>query len=195
MNSFWLHHQNFILKQIVLFILLWMFSRIGDYVFYHDKVQKIAILLAVVDNLTHICLGAISWLIVISFENFTSEKITYILMCAFCAGAIDIDHFLAAKSFSLSAAVSLPCRPPFHNSTLMILGIASYISAMRYKNCASQEYIGWIILVAIVSHHLRDSLHRGLWLWPWNTKMDIISSSVIVKFCNYHVKNSHLIVN
>lgn len=51
---------------------------------------------------------------------------------------------------------------------------------MAYSKTA---YIGWILLVAVISHHLRDSLHRGLWLWPVHTKPIERITCLILTYC------------
>lgn len=29
--------------------------------------------------------------------------------------------------------------------------------------------LGWILLAALLSHHIRDSTRRGFWMWPFGT--------------------------
>ncbi|GFT95778.1 transmembrane protein 267 [Nephila pilipes] len=127
--------------------------------------------------MTHICLGIISWLIVTSYETFSGNYIWQSLLCGLFAGLIDMDHFLMAKSFKFKDAINLSSRPPFHNTTLMLTFAGCLILVMHFKGSELMENLGWYILVAVTSHHLRDAQRHGLWIWPFTTKS--------INFINY----------
>ena len=81
---------------------------------------------------------------------------------------MDLDHFLSAKSFKLDKALSLPSRPPFHNTPLtFLLAFVIYIAVYWTVNDQKLSLMSALSLVnAWISHQLRDALRRGLWLYP-----------------------------
>ncbi|GIY93036.1 transmembrane protein 267 [Caerostris extrusa] len=105
-----------------------------------------------------------------------------VYFCGLIAGSIDLDHFLMAKSLKFKDAINLSSRPPFHNTTLMAMLAIFLISLTHLKGNELCEYIGWYILVATISHHLRDALRHGLWIWPWTTKVLHFISYLILSY-------------
>lgn len=97
----------------------------------------------------------------------------------------NIDHlFIIALLFLfIQDALNLSSRPPFHNTTLMFISILSFIIIMYATGYLKLSYVGWILLVAVISHHLRDSLHRGLWLWPVQLKPMKRFSCLLLTYC------------
>jgi hypothetical protein len=77
------------------------------------------------------------------------------------ATLIDIDHFIAARSFSLVAALNLPMRPASHSLSfaLGLLGITLLASR--------RPALSYLIFAAPASHILRDASGGGIPLfWP-----------------------------
>lgn len=91
----------FLLKQCAFFGILLGVSIIGDLFLYSRVIQNNLYLRCVTDNLTHFCLGIISWLIVTSYEKFSVRLVFKSLICGIFASLIDVDHFLMAKSLNL----------------------------------------------------------------------------------------------
>ncbi|GBM61836.1 Transmembrane protein 267 [Araneus ventricosus] len=160
----------FYIKQASYIICLLALSHYADIVLSLEAIHKNISLRCITDNLTHICLGIISWLIVCSYDSSSTTHVYQSLLCGLFAGLVDLDHFLMAKSLKFKDAISLSSRPPFHNTTFVAMFAISLILVMHFKGNELFENIGWYILVAAISHHLRDAQRRGLWLWPWRTR-------------------------
>jgi hypothetical protein len=95
---------------------------------------------------------------------------------------VDIDHFVAAGSLSLSAATNLPSRPWGHClfTGLIVsvaLGAVSWLAGMIDKpknNCKPSEparfsqhwpaRVTLLIFTSYLAHLLRDAVRRGLWI-------------------------------
>ena len=60
---------------------------------------------AITDNVIHAIIGALVWLTV------TADRLTWLVLaqtvlCALLSSAIDVDHFIAASSFTLEVAIN-----------------------------------------------------------------------------------------
>jgi hypothetical protein len=97
------------------------------------------------------------------FDIQAETRKTIALFCLFFFTAVllDLDHFIAAWSFSISDALALKLRPPSHSLTFA--AIVGLISALISKNLA----ISWGMFAALASHILRDA-SGGITpiLWP-----------------------------
>lgn len=62
---------------------------------------------ALCDNCTHALVAALSWLIVCVWSRYKNLNQIYVetFACAFIASAIDLDHFLVARSTNLKVFV------------------------------------------------------------------------------------------
>lgn len=97
-----------LLRQMLLFVLLSLLFTASRDLMVLDSIQKIPWRRAICDNLSHITLGFLSWLIVICLEKACRPwHIVYCLLCGFFAGVVDVDHFLMAKSLRLSVSSKL----------------------------------------------------------------------------------------
>lgn len=126
---------------------------------------------AIVDNFSHAAIGFLTWLGVLCAEPSFKIKshILEFLLCAIVSSIIDLDHFIEAKSFSLKDAVSISNRP-FMHCTSTTLSAIIVILCFAYKlNIFWLYQFGWILIAAVVSHHVRDSSRRGFWLWPFGS--------------------------
>ncbi|RMG46664.1 MAG: hypothetical protein D6723_16885, partial [Acidobacteria bacterium] len=64
---------------------------------------------------------------------------------------IDIDHFIAAGSFSFDEAIALGCRPWTHSLTFAALcGLIVWLIGKRRRT-------GLVVMVALASHVIRDA--------------------------------------
>lgn len=83
--------------------------------------------------------------------------IAYVLGCA-----LDVDHFIPALGGqpSLDGAMRLGQRPAGHAVLAVI--IASGLAAALWRRTP----LWALVFVAWGTHQLRDSIRRGLWLWP-----------------------------
>ena len=110
------------------------------------------------DNGSHSLIGVLSYL-VFSIPNIS---ISNLFLCGFISSIIDIDHFISAKSLSLTDAVSLTKRPFLHNTTtLFIINLLLLFYFIIYK--PKLRYISILIFLSWFSHHLRDANRHGLW--------------------------------
>ncbi|XP_031334175.1 transmembrane protein 267 isoform X2 [Photinus pyralis] len=147
-------------------------SVIGDYLVEHLRLHLHK---ALFDNITHALIGGISWLIVcMTFRNrYTLQTLIEIALCTVIASGIDLDHFYAARSFSLKDATSLKNRPALHCSSVplivvFILFLISYTLRERWL-----LRVALIIFTAFSSHHTRDATRRGYWFYPFGSTPSI----------------------
>lgn len=146
---------------VIFSVLLAIVSMAGDWlVFKSDRVQKSVLVKALLDNVTHGILAGLSWLAI--RNKISTGTLLESVSCLLIACFIDVDHFVASRSFSLDSALHLPTRPHLHNTTVF-MAICLLLLWFGYPTAA------WITLVAGVSHHLRDATRRGLWLAPFFT--------------------------
>ncbi|VDN10498.1 unnamed protein product, partial [Dibothriocephalus latus] len=131
-----------------------------------------------IETIAHATTGAVFWLICVPYSP--PPRLLYILesilaACVF-AVSVDLDHFIAAGSFSIDAARNLRGRPFLHwfggllLSVVILLGLTG-LRITKYLNFGGLvvdclQASGWIGIVAWTSHQLRDALRLGLWLWP-----------------------------
>lgn len=76
---------------------------------------------------------------------------------------LDLDHFISANSFSLYDASHLGIHRPFGHALLFIIA-ASCIASVFFQN---GRRFGLVMFACLLSHQLRDSIRRGLWLYPF----------------------------
>lgn len=67
------------------------------------------------------------------------------------AAVVDLDHFIAAQSFSLSDALHLPLRPVTHSITFAIFSAVGGFLITRNK------IVAWTLFAALASHVIRDA--------------------------------------
>ncbi|XP_046549568.1 transmembrane protein 267-like [Haliotis rubra] len=137
-------------------------SRLGDFLWAR----------AGIDSATHGLIALWSWALVENV-NFDRYKLLNCLLCAVLAVSVDLDHFYAARSLNIKAAVSLPDRPPLHLTTIIpvvsaTLWILGMVLKVRYLKTLSL-----IFLTAVFSHHLRDATRRGFWLAPFSNSRQV----------------------
>jgi hypothetical protein len=120
------------------------------------------------DSFLHGCISILSWISFVSIStplprfSLQSSRFVFDCMISYIMGTfIDIDHFLAAKSFSLSKARMLPTRPLGH--CFAILPLLIIISNMMN---VSNRRVTLQLILGYTTHMLRDSCRRGLWLLP-----------------------------
>lgn len=142
----------------------------GDRLLEEPDFTRIGWMRAIIDNSTHGAVGLLSWMVVLG-GGCNSHGAQQIFLCGILASLVDIDHFIAAKSIHLKDVLSLPSRPPFHNTTLLFVIFIVLLLLQRNGHIltllpGSLGSVAWIFLVAWLSHHLRDANRRGLWFWP-----------------------------
>jgi len=143
-----------------------------------DHIRGSKFLFVILDNATHALIGAFIWicacvinneedltlLLVLAPSNFIQIPRYNIfwegLLSALIGSLLDVDHFIAARSFSLFKATHLSHRPFGHAViTSVLLSLVAALSTGRAR-------MGLLAGSACGSHLLRDGVRRGLWLWP-----------------------------
>lgn len=127
---------------------------------------------AFIDNLGHGITGYLSWLMVRSYNGaLLTERLVLMesFICLVVSCLIDVDHFIQANSFSILDATSLPRRPFFHCSTVLIFISLLIFATSLYFNIWWMHTLSFICLTGWSCHHLRDGLRRGLWLCPFGS--------------------------
>nr|CDS34101.1 hypothetical protein HmN_000562940 [Hymenolepis microstoma] len=159
----------------VLYLLEFFVKQTSQVLESHERLKWMVLL---IETLAHAFTGASFWLVA-SLELPEPKSYRLMIISTFLASlaaiVVDIDHFIAAGSFSVKAARSLPGRPFLHWTggpvlLLVLLLIGDYIGR---NFCSLLSYpprpvlvAVWAIIVAWISHQMRDALRRGLWLWP-----------------------------
>ena len=86
----------------------------------------------------------------------------------------------------LQDALSLPERPPFHNSSVTpCLMVATFILCGVLKRLTSLDPtflsdLPWILGVSWGSHHIRDANRRGLWFAPFGSTPPLPTSLYLI---------------
>lgn len=93
--------------------------------------------------------------------------------------------FIICFSFHLQAALSLPARPPFHASS-MIIAVDMVILILAAIFRSQNLVLGTLIFTtAWFSHHVRDGYRRGLWFYPFGETLPlprIVYLGIIITF-------------
>jgi hypothetical protein len=116
-----------------------------------------------------------SWLkrITGSEQQLTALEVLFQLGLAyFCGCVLDADHFVAARSFHFRDAASLPSgsQRPFGHAVLFIVASSAAASFLLPQ---LSPVLPVMIFTSLFSHQLRDSIRRGLWLWPFGSTRPI----------------------
>jgi hypothetical protein len=97
-----------------------------------------------------------------------------IIIASTIGSLLDLDHFIAAKSFYFYGATHLTTRPFGHNvffCLIIVLITKCFTNNKRYTALAFSS---------LISHLLRDSVRRGLLLWPFGSTASIPIYYVII---------------
>lgn len=134
--------------------------------------HRCVICAALLDNICHQALALLSWLTLWQLESnwklsFNYLSMVYAIFSVAFGAVVDIDHFLAAKSISLFEATHLSARPFGHSIAFIVLIYVAFNSLliMIYNSNHYVQVIPTIYLQATLSHLIRDSSRRGLWLY------------------------------
>jgi hypothetical protein len=82
------------------------------------------------------------------------------------AALLDVDHFIAAGSFSIDGATHLQGRPFGHAVTFIAVLVAAVRRYARRRSAWTRRFRSSFVVVSLLSHQLRDGFRRGLWCWP-----------------------------
>ena len=120
------------------------------------------VLAAIADNVSH---AFIAWSVVRAFPSKprvvpTSQSwlVYREQFVGWCLGSLlDLDHFVSARSLSLSAATHLSHRPLGHAVPVALA--AAFATGALFRS----RRAGAVVAAAFMSHQLRDATRRGLW--------------------------------
>ena len=171
--------------KLILIVLVLSVAIVGDCLV--DVFTSHSLLKCISDNGTHFMIAVISW-IFIEETNLSSIPLGSLLLCGMMASIIDLDHFIAARSFSihvscflvaffcissfqlffkhLQEATSLPFRPILHWTTLPMTFFIFLVILAFALHSINLYKLAWMILTALGTHHLRDGYRRGIWMYP-----------------------------
>nr|XP_012234514.1 PREDICTED: transmembrane protein C5orf28 [Linepithema humile] len=147
-------------------------SILGDYGLRYGKSESER---AIFDNATHATVGGLTWMliVVLSRKPFV-RNLNSIFSCFLLASLVDVDHFIAARSWHIHDATHLQKRPFLHCTTVPILLWIFFISLSSVFHSPMLEHTSWVILAAFLSHHIRDGTRRrGLWFCPFGSTRPI----------------------
>ena len=98
-----------------------------------------------------------------NYLSFLKTNIPLAILSGILSILVDVDHFIAAGSFSLEAATSLSERPFLHNSILplVLVTLLIYLHVNGIDRLLVFNLIG-MSTVALVTQHIRDAARRGL---------------------------------
>uniref|UniRef100_A0A2R5L8R3 Transmembrane protein 267 n=1 Tax=Ornithodoros turicata TaxID=34597 RepID=A0A2R5L8R3_9ACAR len=157
-----------IICYVVLCAALAIVSTVGDIVISHSYFVGLPAVRAVWDNSTHGLVGVICWML--TCGNFPCLAVwKESLLCGLIACSVDVDHFIAAGSFKLKDVTNLKNRPFLHCTSVVVLIILLSIALAKLLGRPQLFRIGMTAFVAVTTHHVRDALRRGLWLWPFGS--------------------------
>ncbi|XP_015183827.1 PREDICTED: transmembrane protein C5orf28 [Polistes dominula] len=155
---------------------------------------------AILDNLTHAIVGGLVWiLILVLFKKSLAQHLCSIIFSFILSSFIDIDHFLTARSWKLSDAITLNKRPFLHCTTIPILLWVILILNSIIFNCPKLNESAWIISASFLSHHIRDGTRRGLWFCPFGSTQPIpyyiyISISMALPYILYWLMQFSILI-
>uniref|UniRef100_A0A1B6CQP7 Transmembrane protein 267 n=1 Tax=Clastoptera arizonana TaxID=38151 RepID=A0A1B6CQP7_9HEMI len=186
----------------ILPVVLGVFSILGDKIL---EITSEEILRAFVDNSVHGIIAFISWLIIVLKSNkykiYVINPYCDLLLSFIIGSAIDIDHFVLAKSFRIKDALNLgEKRPILHCTSLPLAFLSVTVVLNWFWKLPRLSCFGWMVWVAVFSHHVRDGYRRGLWFWPVGSTAPIpyllyilitvmlpnISLTMMIDFHAYH---------
>ena len=134
---------------------------IGDGLLLTNPLNIPRVYWVLLDPIVHALLALIVTSPLLSHKEIAAQPIRWLLIAGLAAILIDLDHFVAAHSFSINDALHLPARPAIH-SLLFALVCALGVYAFT-KNAL----IGWLLFLALLSHILRDAVWGGVpFFWP-----------------------------
>jgi len=81
---------------------------------------------------------------------------------AVIASLIDIDHFYAARSFSIKSATKLQKQAPLHNLLLPLGLFALYTMMKRFIKSERLSTLAISLCICLVVHLYRDGIRRGV---------------------------------
>ncbi|XP_034939403.1 transmembrane protein 267 [Chelonus insularis] len=156
--------------KFLLSLLIGIISMAGDKLLENEN----KVFRAIVDNAIHSIIGGLSWILILVLSNeIITKNVCSIFLSMIVSSLIDLDHFIEARDWRLTAATSLKKRPFLHCTTLPIMIWLIFLLISRILHNSKLASFSWIILTSFLSHHIRDGTRRGLWLAPLGSTPNI----------------------
>lgn len=129
-------------------IVLTCLFRSIDRLFFLYQPEMDRTLWAIMDNTIH---ASVAFLLLLPLFLLRGRSLAVPLLGALLASLIDLDHFVAADSISIQAALSLPFRPWTHSLTFVLPAAA--VAGLLFR----RFWLFVVVAVALTSHILRDA--------------------------------------
>ncbi|ODM95074.1 Transmembrane protein [Orchesella cincta] len=136
-------------------VALLLYTDFGDYLESTNVALSCPRFRAVLDNMIHVHIGILTWSIL---DPVPWSLNMDMLTVALGASLIDVDHFIAAGSWSIDNAIHASHRGIFHSTGLFFL---IFFILHRFK-----PHLALLFLVAFLPHHMRDAQRRGIYIFP-----------------------------
>ncbi|CAK1592049.1 unnamed protein product [Parnassius mnemosyne] len=157
------------LIRIILTISICATALIGDYIVFKSKYSESLVFRAFADSTVHASIGFLSAVQFFSHEiGLTDQARLYnIAFCTIISSLIDVDHFIAARSFRLKDLTKVKERGIFHCTSYWILLKTVLLIYSHITRRLDIYILTFMLTLAYTSHHVRDANRRGLWLYPF----------------------------
>lgn len=191
-----LNVKNIVVKLVALTAIGIVFSLIDTLII---KLIACSVCRCLLDTACHAFIGGVLWVSIIWQDNNFSNIIQFSGLCSnfnveilhamICGSLIDLDHFISAGSLSLYAATHLTQRPFAH--TLLFCCAFPLLLCLLFR---TERRASLMVFTAFLSHLLRDSVRRGLWLWPCGSTTALSLTSVLALYSALSVIGSALLL-
>lgn len=94
---------------------------------------------------------------------------------------------------SFQKATNLSSRPFLHNSTIVLILIAIMITCRFYVKSVTVNFSLIAVIIAMLTHHLRDANRRGLWFHPFGSTKPIPTAIYVTLIVLLPLLLSHFI--
>lgn len=125
---------------------------VGNALLSHPPANISLVIWALWDVPTHALLAMFVVLPLVALSATLRRRAELIFLAAVAATFIDLDHFAAARSLSLAAALHLPMRPVTHS---LLFALAAAVGLWFFRRNLAASYT---IFAALASHVFRDSV-------------------------------------
>ncbi|KDO35254.1 hypothetical protein SPRG_00100 [Saprolegnia parasitica CBS 223.65] len=145
-------------------LLLLSICLLSDSLLHHRVLERLAHLYGLMDNAAHATIALLSWALTctVAFPRHSLRPLEGVA-ALFTGSLLDLDHFIVAAGWSFRAATSLSERP-FGHAVVFVAALA----LLTWWTCPVARRVRAVafVLACLLSHHLRDSYRRGLWIAP-----------------------------
>jgi hypothetical protein len=116
---------------------------------------------SLIDPFVHLAVGLVVTAPLVLRERSAAGRLALLGLTVCAAVLIDLDHVLAAGSFSLYAITHLAGRPPTHSILFAVL------AGLAVGGVSRRSAWGWLVCLAVLSHVVRDASGGGTPYFAW----------------------------